>query len=165
MSRKIEGFGDIRDDLATRKFNRLGFLLSGRSEVQILLATLRKMPKILEIQSFRHFTISKFANQNGVSANCPKNFVKKLANWKGGSFQFKFVTSSQVRAVENCYVETIYYISITVLLFQVWQYICFALFFCGDGEITAIPIEKYGIYCKKAISVQKTWFSDLEFQV
>ena len=80
MSRKIEGFGDIRDDLATRKFNRLGFLLSGRPEVRILLATLSEMPKTLDFQSFRHFTISEFANQNGVSANYSKNFAENLAN-------------------------------------------------------------------------------------
>ena len=47
MSRKIGDSRDIRDDLATRKFNRLGFLLSGRPEVQILLATSEKIPKIL----------------------------------------------------------------------------------------------------------------------
>ena len=80
MSRKIEGFGDIRDDLATRKFNRLGFLLSGRPEVRILLATSKEMPGILGFQSSRYFTISKFTNQNSVSANYPKNFVENLAN-------------------------------------------------------------------------------------
>ena len=80
MSRKIEGFGDIRDDLATRKFNRLGFLLSGRPEVQILLATSKEMPGILEFQSSRCFTISEIANQNSDSANFPKNFAEKIAN-------------------------------------------------------------------------------------
>ncbi len=47
MTRKIGDSRDIRDDLATRKFNWLGFLLSGRPEVQILLATSEKIPKIL----------------------------------------------------------------------------------------------------------------------
>lgn len=55
MSRKIEGFGDIRDDLATRKFNRLGFLLSEGSDVQIVSGTLR----VLEIKDFRHFLFLK----------------------------------------------------------------------------------------------------------
>ena len=57
MSRKIEGFGDIRDDLATRKFNRLGFLLSGRPEVQILLATLKTSPKTFDFSRFSAFLI------------------------------------------------------------------------------------------------------------
>ena len=55
-------------------------LLSGRPEVRILLATSKEMPKTLEFQSFRYFTISEIANQNGVSANYPKNFVENLAN-------------------------------------------------------------------------------------
>ena len=80
MSRKIGASGDIRDDLATRKFNRLGFLLSGRPEVQILLATSIKIPGILGFQSSRYFTISELANQTGVSANYPKNFAENLAN-------------------------------------------------------------------------------------
>ena len=44
-------------------------LLSGRSEVQILLATSKEMPRILGFQSSRYFIISEIANQNGVSAN------------------------------------------------------------------------------------------------
>ncbi len=55
MSRKIGASGDIRDDLATRKFNRLGFLLSEGSDVQIVSGTLR----VLEIKDFRHFLFLK----------------------------------------------------------------------------------------------------------
>ena len=55
-------------------------LLSGRPEVQILLATSIKMPGILGFQSSRYFTISELANQNGVYANYPKNFAENLAN-------------------------------------------------------------------------------------
>ena len=55
-------------------------LLSGRSEVQILLATSKEMPRILGFQSSRYFTISEFANQNSGSANCPKNFAENLVN-------------------------------------------------------------------------------------
>ena len=80
MSRKIGASGDIRDDLATRKFNRLGFLLSGRPEVRILLATYEKYREYWGCQSSRYFIISEIANQNGVSANYPKNFVENLAN-------------------------------------------------------------------------------------
>ena len=55
-------------------------LLSGRPEVQILLATSKEIPRILGFQSSRYFTISEFANQNSGSANCPKNFAENLAN-------------------------------------------------------------------------------------
>ena len=51
-------------------------LLSGRPEVQILLATSKEIPRILGFQSSRYFTISEFANQNGVSANYPKILLK-----------------------------------------------------------------------------------------
>ena len=55
-------------------------LLSGRSEVQILLATSKEMPRILGFQSSRYFIISEIANQNGVSANYSKSYIKKVFN-------------------------------------------------------------------------------------
>ena len=61
-------------------------LLSGRPEVQILLATSKEMPGILGFQSFRYFTISEFANQNGVSANYPKRFAEHTNFFVGGFY-------------------------------------------------------------------------------
>ena len=55
-------------------------LLSGRSEVQILLATSKEMPRILGFQSSRYFIISEIANQNGVSANYSKILFENSAN-------------------------------------------------------------------------------------
>lgn len=40
-------------------------------------------------QSSRHFTISEFANQNGFSANYPKDFVEKFSNEKGKRFHIR----------------------------------------------------------------------------
>ena len=137
-------------------------LLSGRPEVRILLATYEKYREYWGCQSSRYFFISKFANQNSVSANYPKNFVENLANWKGESFRFKvinFVTSWD---------EVIDY---------------FILFFYEDGEIMSISLEKCMIYCKnrqrayiklgipiwnfkfKDIQRSRTWSRNLRLQV
>ncbi len=42
------------------------FMLSGSTEIQILLATFCEMPEILDFQSIQHFIFSKSANQNSV---------------------------------------------------------------------------------------------------
>lgn len=60
--------------------NRHRELLSGRPEVQILLATYCEIPRILGFQSSRYFTISEIANQNSDSANFSKSCVKNIAN-------------------------------------------------------------------------------------
>jgi hypothetical protein len=44
----------------------MDLFLSGRPEVGILLATSNELPGILGFQSSLYFTISEFANQNGV---------------------------------------------------------------------------------------------------
>lgn len=42
------------------------FVLSGRPEIQSLLATFCEMPEILDFQSIWHFIFSKSANQNSI---------------------------------------------------------------------------------------------------
>ena len=78
-------------------------LLSGRSEVQILLATPKTPPKTLIFQGFRRFLFPKknrthnkqrlagsiFANQTASPANLPKNHAKNLANWMGECYRVK----------------------------------------------------------------------------
>ena len=80
-----------------------GLLLSGRSEVQILLATPKTPPKTLIFQGFRRFLFSEenrtnskqrlagsiFANQIASPANLPKNHAKSLANRMGECYRVK----------------------------------------------------------------------------
>lgn len=83
--------------------NELSPLLSGRSEVQILLATPKTPPKTLIFQGFRRFLFSKknrthnkqrlagsiFANQTASPDNLPKNHAKNLANRMGECYRVK----------------------------------------------------------------------------
>ena len=68
------------------------------------------MPKTLESQSFRYFTISEFANQNSVSANYPKIFSENLLIEKAKVSGSRLLTLLQVRAVDKVLcLKSIYY--------------------------------------------------------
>jgi hypothetical protein len=68
------------------------------------------MPKTLESQSFRYFTISEFANQNSVSANYPKIFFENLLIEKAKVSGSRLLTLLQVRAVDKVLcLKSIYY--------------------------------------------------------
>ena len=68
------------------------------------------MPKTLESQSFRYFTIFEFANQNSVSANYPKIFFENLLIEKAKVSGSRLLTLLQVRAVDKVLcLKSIYY--------------------------------------------------------